>query len=321
MVGKHKKIVTIAFIFVVALVSFFTIKEQNLTKMETSIEGKEMTKEDYIYKDKLLSLGYTIQEVKIIENKISSVDVKNYLLNKKYNHLFNFLNSPYFKTYNVERYENYYLLHNDYNIDQITMDVNIGLDNDFYTNVIEVTNHESITTLVNKYYKLNKDATFNDLINIEMEYSNNGIQSFRKVAYTPLVNMIENAKNDGIILRVLSGYRTYDRQEFLFNNSVNKNGLEHALLYSAKPGHSEHELGLAVDFNTTDMSFENTKEYEWLKNNSYKYGFIERYKKGKENITGYGYEPWHYRYVGIDAATKIFAEDITFEEYYVKYLQ
>ena len=107
--------------------------------------------------------------------------------------------------------------------------------------------------------------------------------------------------------------------ESLFNNSNEKNGLEHALLYSAKKGHSEHQTGYAADLNSVDESFKDTNEYKWLNQNAFKYGFIERYKKDKEFITGYGYEPWHYRYVGIDIATKIYTENITFEEYCVKY--
>ena len=89
--------------------------------------------------------------------------------------------------------------------------------------------------------------------------------------------------------------------------------------YSARAGSSEHQTGLAVDINTASSraNFQNTKEYKWLINNSYKYGFIERYPKGKTNITGYKYEPWHYRYVGIEAASIIHEKGITFEEYKV----
>ena len=90
-------------------------------------------------------------------------------------------------------------------------------------------------------------------------------------------------------------------------------------MYSARPGHSEHQLGYAVDINTVQEKFKNTKEYAFLKDNAYKYGFIERYKEGKEFITGYGYEPWHYRYVGIDAAKIIYENDLTLEEYLLLY--
>lgn len=315
-----KKIIVIALVFIAIISTFFTINEQKITKLETNVKGKEMTKEDYIYKDKLLELGYTINEIKIIENKISTLDVKNNLLEKRYDNLMKFINSPYFNASNINRYETYYLTNKDLSIDDIVIKVEIGLDNDFYTNIKEITDYKSVTAIVNKYYNLNKDVEFDDLINLDLKYANDN-QKIRSIAYEPLINMIENANKENIMLKVISSYRTYDRQEFLFNNSVNKNGLEHALLYSAKPGHSEHQLGLAVDFNLTETSFEDSNEYEWLKNNAYKYGFIERYKKGKEDITGYAYEPWHYRYVGIDIATKMYEEDITFEEYKVKYLK
>ena len=94
--------------------------------------------------------------------------------------------------------------------------------------------------------------------------------------------------------------------------------MEYALTCSAKPGHSEHQTGLAVDVegeNKDYDNFEDTKEFIWMKNNAHRFGFILRYPKGKEHITGFKYEPWHYRYVGIETATKIFKQNITLEEY------
>lgn len=143
----------------------------------------------------------------------------------------------------------------------------------------------------------------------------------RKVIYNDLKKMFDDAKKDNINLNVISGFRTYEKQDTLFNNSIKKNGIDHALIYSAKPGYSEHQLGLAIDINSVEENFKNTNEYKWLKNNSYKYGFIERYPENKEYITGFGYEPWHYRYLGVDITTRIFTENITYEEYVVKFLK
>jgi D-alanyl-D-alanine carboxypeptidase len=131
--------------------------------------------------------------------------------------------------------------------------------------------------------------------------------------------MINDAKKEKLNLYVISSFRSYKTQKYLFDKSKKKNGLNYALIYSAKPGHSEHELGLAIDLNTTQEKFKKTKEYAWLKDNSYKYGFVLRYPENKTFITGYGYEPWHYRYLGIDIATKMYEENITYEEYIVKY--
>ena len=90
--------------------------------------------------------------------------------------------------------------------------------------------------------------------------------------------------------------------------------------YSARPGYSEHQTGLAVDINTTSTSFEHSRQFKWLQKHAHEYGFILRYPKGKEWITGYAYEPWHYRYVGEDVAKIIYKEGITYEQYHAKYI-
>lgn len=118
-----------------------------------------------------------------------------------------------------------------------------------------------------------------------------------------------------------SGYRTYEYQKGLFNRYVEKDGYDNALMYSAKPRHSEHESGLAYDIGGSDQSywlkeaFEDTEEGSWLRDNAHRFGFILRYPKGKTHITGYIYEPWHFRYIGIEDATNVYEEDITLEEY------
>ena len=196
------------------------------------------------------------------------------------------------------------------------------MDIEFYTNITEIANYDDIDAIVNKYYKLPDNFEAKDLVSIDSKYKKSTYNyKLRKEAAGALYKMIDAAAEDGIKLWVVSAYRTEKTQTNLFNNSKNSDGLEHALLFSAKPGHSEHQLGLAVDLNNASSKahFENTKEYEWLINNSYKYGFIERYKKGKEFITGYGFEPWHYRYLGVDLAKDVYLDGGTYEEYLVKH--
>lgn len=122
----------------------------------------------------------------------------------------------------------------------------------------------------------------------------------------------------GLNLWIQSGYRSYARQEGIYNNYVMLDGQVAADTYSARPGHSEHQSGLAFDLNTIDDSFTNTNEGKWVNENCYRYGFIIRYPKGKDNITGYMHESWHLRYVGVDLATALYnnGEWITIEEYY-----
>lgn len=127
----------------------------------------------------------------------------------------------------------------------------------------------------------------------------------------------ETGKN----LIAYSGYRTYEYQKNLFNRYVEKDGYEKAVMYSARPRHSEHETGLAFDIGGSNQaywlkeSFEDTEEGIWLRENAHRFGFILRYPKEKTDITGYIYEPWHFRYIGIDHASNIYELDVTLEEY------
>lgn len=312
-------IIIINFIAFFGCIIYISVRDSLKEEKENTVEIQNITKEEYIYKEDLLSLGYNANVIKLIEEKISNIDVKKYLLSKKYDYFQEFADSDYFNIENIERYENYYSKHPEYTFDQVVMYVEIGLDYDFYTNVNTVEDYTSITALVNKYNKIPDDAKFTNLVNLEKPYSTSGKKPIRKEAYEPLKQMINDAKKEGLKLYVISSFREYSTQKYLFNKYKNNHGIDYALKYSAKPGHSEHELGLAVDLNTTQEKFKKTKEYKWLKDNAYKYGFIERYPEKKEFITGFAYEPWHYRYLGVDIATKIYIENITYEEYLVKY--
>lgn len=122
----------------------------------------------------------------------------------------------------------------------------------------------------------------------------------------------------GLNLWIQSGYRSFSRQEAIYNNYVILDGVDLADTYSARPGHSEHQSGLSFDLNTIDDSFTYTDEGKWVSNNCYRFGFILRYPKGKDSITGYIHESWHLRYVGIELASKLYnnGDWITLEEYF-----
>lgn len=145
-----------------------------------------------------------------------------------------------------------------------------------------------------------------------------GMQPEVVEAYT---QMFEDGAAEGLNFELVSGYRSYDYQAGLYNNYVAQDGKEAADRYSAEPGHSEHQTGLAIDvgsYNSAVLlqtSFEYTPEFQWMKDVAHEYGFIIRYMKGKEDITGYMYEPWHLRYVG-DKATEIYESGLTLEEYF-----
>lgn len=127
--------------------------------------------------------------------------------------------------------------------------------------------------------------------------------------------MAAAAWEDGITLWIASGYRSYERQEELFAGYASERGLEGADLVSARPGHSEHQSGLCVDVNDPSSNFNGTAEALWLDEHCAEYGFIIRFPEGKEDITGYKYEPWHIRYVGTQVAQEIMSAGICLEEY------
>ena len=188
-------------------------------------------------------------------------------------------------------------------------------DNDVFTDL------NSILLLVNKTHPLPKDYVPSDLVKPNVKSNKSGL-SLRKEATLALEKMFEGALEDNITLVLGSSYRSYSYQTTLYNNYVAKDGEEKANRYSAKPGTSEHQTGLAVDIsdasgaNYLKRSFKDTSEGIWLKENAHLYGFILRYAEEKEEITGYMFEPWHFRYVGIEEATKIYESNLTFEEYY-----
>ncbi len=136
-----------------------------------------------------------------------------------------------------------------------------------------------------------------------------------RVANSALKDLQRAASEEGYSLELISGYRSYSTQNAIYNNYIKRWGQEYTDTVSARPGHSEHQTGLAFDVGKLNTNFGQTKEGIWLKENCYKYGFIIRYLKGKEEITGYAYEPWHIRYVGIDSATEIMLNNLTLEEY------
>lgn len=145
----------------------------------------------------------------------------------------------------------------------------------------------------------------------------NGGQSMRKEAAAAMSLMAKAAAAEGVTFGMGSGYRSKATQKTLYENYVKQDGQEAADRYSARPGFSEHQIGLTMDFTPIDESFEIGNGFKWLQKNAHKFGFVLRYPKGDESITGYMYEPWHWRYIGVDAATDMFNKgERTLEQYY-----
>jgi len=193
-----------------------------------------------------------------------------------------------------------------------------GCKDDFYENIKVVKNPNDTLVLVNKNNKLKNDFIPNNLIKLDLNYSNDE-KYLKKEAALAFYQLSSDAKKLGYRIIVVSAYRSYTYQEKLFDYYIKEKGFNYALNCSAKAGHSEHQTGLAIDVEGSNFDydlFDESKEFEWMKHNSYKYGFILRYPKGKEHITGFKYEPWHYRYVGKEVAKDIYEKNITLEEYF-----
>ncbi|MCM3236717.1 M15 family metallopeptidase [Heyndrickxia oleronia] len=188
-----------------------------------------------------------------------------------------------------------------------------------------IENTSNILSLVNKEYSIGSYVP-NDLVRPKVKFSfgDQDIEKsyMRQEAATALEKMFSEAEKNGIYLFASSGYRSYERQKAILNNEIANVGKEKAEQAVATPGQSEHQTGLAMDITSESENYllsENLgkqKEGIWLREHAHEFGFILRYPKDKENITGYEYEPWHFRYVGKKAAAVIYKNGWTLEEYF-----
>ena len=178
-----------------------------------------------------------------------------------------------------------------------------------------------VLVLVNKLHAVSKNYKPTDMVAIKGSYTTNQGLEMKADAYKAFKKMRKAAKADGIRFKICSAYRTYSTQKWLYNNYLNTMGKKLRNIRSAYPGRSEHHTGYAIDLVTKStgwtltQDFAKTSEGKWINKHCAEYGFIIRYPKGKTDITGYDYEPWHLRYVGVDAAEEITEQCITLEEY------
>lgn len=208
----------------------------------------------------------------------------------------------------------------------------LALESAYFNEVVEVdgrkeiVNASNVLALVNKTYALPSDYAPDDLVRPKVAFSfgEQDIEKsyLRKEAAEALEKMFEAAEKDGIQLYASSGYRSYARQEGVFQVEAARSGEKKAAQAVAVPGYSEHQTGLAMDITSESVQyllveeFEQKPEGKWLRDNAHRFGYILRYPKGKEEVTEYQYEPWHFRYVGVKAAKIIYQHNWTLEEYF-----
>ena len=293
------------------------------------LDIKYIDKDDFINNvNKLLSLGYSSKDINAIYEKIP--DDVNIIIDSKYNKdIINIMNLSYFKIDNLKRYLDYDIMEvksiydisnikKDFNYEDVVTYVNANLDKEYYSsdNLISNEDASKIDVLVNKYHKLDENYEPSDLTIIDSKYAS-GTQKLRKEAKIKFEEMASDMAKENLKIYAGSTYRSYTYQKGLYDRYVKKDGFAAAETYSARSGYSEHQLGLAVDIvnGKWDYLSENDKEYDYLVKNSYKYGFILRYPRGSEYVTGYMFEDWHFRYLGVELATKVFNSGLTYDEY------
>ena len=272
---------------------------------------------------KLEQIGYTLEDVNIIitldQDKIDNI------LSREYNKLIpKLIKEKYFMWNNLDKYISYYEETKDDNFSHLIALVNVYANYDYYDeDIVHDTDlSKENLILVNKYHKLNSDFVPTEITSIPSTYAYANNQA-SKETLDAFKNMWAAAKAEGLTLIVNSSYRDYESQEQVWNKYANIYGEEYADSIAARAGFSEHQTGLALDiitYGANGSNFDETEEFAWLSKNAYKYGFILRYPNGKEDITGYSYESWHYRYVGISAAKEIHEMGITYDEYYAYYV-
>lgn len=271
---------------------------------------------------KLKEIGYSKEQIKEILNldpqykeKVLSIDFNEFLLE--------LFKEKYFIFENTDRYLDYHRNNELTTPTDVVAIVNVKGDYDHYTNTTKADTSKGNLLLVNKYNYLDKDYEPENLWNVKNWYSF-GSNKIVEEVYDAFIDMYTDAKEEGLSIIITSGFRTYDTQEELYEEYQDELGKEEADRVAARPGFSEHQTGLCIDvmnYTSTMEDFEETQEFKWMQKNAYKYGFILRYPKDKEYITGYDYESWHYRYVGKEVAKEINNLGITFDEYYAYYVK
>lgn len=275
------------------------------------------------YDYKLSKIGYSETEINSIK-KLNNDQIDKILSLEYDSNISKLIKEKYFLIKNLKKYLSYIKEHNDTDLTNVVAIINVGADKEWYDNPSDADLSLNELVLTNKFHRLSENYEPDDLIDVSKVYSYGENQKLREDAYNAFIEMFNDAKKEDITLIINSSYRNYSDQEETYNDYSNWYGKNEADKIAARPGYSEHQTGLTVDiqtYNSTRDNFEESDAFKWLQENAYKYGFILRYPKGLEYLTGYDYESWHYRYVGKEVATYIHDNNITFDEYYAYFIE
>jgi len=305
--------------FVLVVILFLAIGIYSFNKIHAKNEYKKTN--EY----KLLNIGYTKDDIKVLEEKTSKEIIETLINSPKNEFLLSLIKEPYYLSKNLTRYLAYNKDNASISPKDVVALVNVNRDYNYYDYDLAADTSLNELILTNKYYKLAENYEPENLVNVSNKYYYGENHKLTKDAYQAFIDMWNEAYKEDIYLIMNSSYRTYASQVSVYDFYKNSNGTSYADSIAARPGYSEHQTGLSLDIfskeYTTTSNFKGSPSHIWLQNNAYRFGFIERYQEGKENITGFKAEAWHYRYVGIDVATYIHDNNITFDEYYAYFIE
>jgi len=267
---------------------------------------------------KIHQLGYPMEEARTIANALTDEQADTLIARQQYDSLIYYIVCQrYFIANNFERYLTYLQEDTTSTLTDVIAIVNVDADTDWHITAVPCDTTKGDLMLVNKYHYLDTNYKHSDMIKFKTTCAYKGNKAARHVVEAFEKMQKACKRQTGTQLMISSSYRSYERQIGTHKHYAEK--------YVAHPGYSEHQTGLCLDITSLEhpekWSFGKSKEGKWMLEHCHEYGFILRYPEGKDHITGYGHEPWHLRYVGPKAATQIYEENITLDEYYAYYIK
>ena len=267
----------------------------------------------------LLSKKYSYNDINMIFAHGNDEDVSEFAKKDRVNYLEEYFSYDFAKIRNYDKYVKYSDESGEGAYSTIVR-VNLKLDEDDYKDPIVVSKF-STSMLVNKHYKLSDKFSVPNLVKIDSGLSSESGLKLQKDAYNAFKNMYEDASKQGYSIYINGAYRSRKEQQELCDLYKRTYGEEYVKKYVALPGYSEHETGLSIDVASRNSKlFANSKEYVWMIDNAYKYGFILRYTSKFMDDTGFRPEAWHYRYVGKEISSYLHEHNVSYEEYYAVFV-
>lgn len=273
------------------------------------------------YEYKLLEKGYSEEEVNILLTKYE--DRIDKLLTMEYNeHIIPFMEEKYFIYSKMNEYLEYKEKNKKKEYNKIVQLVNVEMHIDWLDNQKETDTSKNELMLVNRIYGLSEDFVPSDLVDVPTQYAYSG-KKLSESVLNKVIELINAAKEVNYTFVIADGYRSYADQKDIYDSYSNYYGISETDTFVARPGHSEYQTGMTFDlkpYNKVIDDVSTNEEYLWLRDNAHKFGFIFRFNKEHEALTGFPSANWRLRYVGEDAATIIYNEGICFEEYYAYFV-